>query len=93
MKLYDFGLAVIFHAVGIAVTPQRELGERDHSFSGKNHHEKKKKKFFVCFFVFQASQICTVIQMEHDYSAPFLSEILLKAQNISDGSEEPLYPI
>lgn len=55
--------------------------------------KKKKKKFFVCFFVFQASQNCTVIQMEHDYSAPFLSEILLKAQNISDGSEEPLYPI
>lgn len=51
MKLYDFGLAVIFHAVGIAVTPQRELGERDHSFSGKNHHEKKKKVFclFLCF--------------------------------------------
>lgn len=51
MKLYDFGLAVIFHAVGIAVTPQRELGERDHSFSGKNHHEKKKKSFlFVSLF-------------------------------------------
>lgn len=54
MKLYDFGLAVIFHAVGIAVTPQRELGERDHSFSGKNHHEKKKKKVFCLFLCFSS---------------------------------------
>lgn len=35
MKLYDFELAVIFHAVGVTVTPQREPGERAHSFSGK----------------------------------------------------------